>query len=133
MTTEPRTVEPSRIRTALAVLSIGLGLIVVAAYLVITVTDRVSSGALFFIVPVVGFFIPMLPSSLQLPQGHRTKAVLFSLAAAVIAIVTLTLCGLNDVTLWYCWVGGALLSVAAGMLAAMSAGAARFRAVDVVD
>ena len=58
--------------------------------------------------------------------------ILFSLVAAAIAIVTLAVCGLLEVTLWYCWVGGGALSTLAGVLGATGAGEARFRRVESV-
>ena len=74
----------------------------------------------------------MLLSAVQLGSG-RGRVIACSLVAAAIAIVTLSVCGLFEVTQWFCWIGGGVLSAAAGIVGALGAGTTRFRQVDVTD
>lgn len=117
---EPIRETPRQVRMTLIVLSVGLGLLLLFAYLAETAFDRAQLGALFFIVPVLGCLIPMVLASSRLPKPARGPAMLLSAAAALIAIATLVVGALLQPLTWITWVIGAVLAVAVGLAAAAS-------------
>lgn len=112
---------PAKIKITITILSVGLALMLLAAFAVVSFTERPVFGALFFIAPLVAFFVPMLLTANQLRGPARGRAMLFSTAAVLIAAATLTLSALLSWTSWVSWVVGAVLALVAGLAAAAQA------------
>ena len=91
--------SPARVRMTLLVLSIGLGVLVLFAWFAETVGERAPLGAMFFLVPVVGFLLPMVLSAVQLPS-NKGAVIGLALLSAAFAAATLIVCALTGITSW---------------------------------
>lgn len=114
--------RPARVRSTIIVLSVGMGLLLLFAYAAETLFDRAPGGAFFFVVPVIGFLIPMLLSALSVPRERRGLVVGLALASAAVAAATLVVSAIFEWTHWLPWIAGTVATVALGLGAALGAG-----------
>ena len=122
MSTTPEQPAPERARITFVVLAIGLGLVMLFAYAAESLFDRAPGGAFFFVVPVIGFLVPMVLTALRVPRERRGLVLALSLVSAVIAAGALIAFALLQVTGWLPWVGAALAATVVGLAAAFAAG-----------
>lgn len=114
--------RPARVRSTLIVLSVGMGLLLLFAYAAETLFDRAPGGAFFFVVPVIGFLIPMLLSALSVARERRGLVIGLALGAAIVAAATLVVSAIFEWTHWLPWSAGAVAAFALGLGAAFAAG-----------